>query len=120
MASPIAGNRSEGVGLRHSVSRSYHYTLISMHSCSLSTTYDQSRSASGFSEGFAYLNVEIVVDLDRVPKQEDVLHQAGKLPHVAQLRQCRDVFRRSIWLGRCRRIEFGRGSVSLISRHRQG
>lgn len=69
---------------------------------------------------FAYLNVEVVVDLNRVPEQEDVLHQAGKLPHVAQLCQFGDVFWRPIWLGGCRRIEFGRGSVSLVSRHRRG
>ena len=35
----------------------------------------------------AYLDVEVLVDLDYVPKEENILHQAGELPHVAQLLQ---------------------------------
>jgi hypothetical protein len=37
---------------------------------------------------WAYLYVEVPVDLDGVAEQADILREVGKLPHVAQLVQC--------------------------------
>ena len=30
----------------------------------------------------SYLNIEVLVDLDDVAKEENILHQTGKLPHI--------------------------------------
>lgn len=66
--------------------------------------------------GVAYLDVEVVVDLDNVPEHEDVLHEAGKLPHVAQSCQRLFQFGRDL-VGRCGRVQLGLIASTLVARH---
>jgi hypothetical protein len=72
---------SDGCGLRHSDSSSW----IQVSSGSISARCSASAATGGAS--WAYLNVEVLVDLDGIAKDVDVLGQVGKLPHVAQLLQ---------------------------------
>ena len=61
----------------------------------------------GVSQGaIAYLDVEILVDLEGPFEQEDVLGQIGKLPHVAQPLQW------SLFFLRCLRLHLVPGALS--------
>ena len=79
-ASPISERTFDGSGLRHSFSRSYIRINVSMR-------YDESnghiRSCVGF--GSKYLDGEIFVYFNRSAKDENILHEVRKLPHIPQL-----------------------------------
>ena len=64
--------------------------------------------------GSMYLYIKILVDFHHVPEQEDVLHQACKLPHTAQLCECCDIFRRNLSL---RRIQLGLQGSAFVPGH---
>lgn len=77
----MVARRSDGSGLRHSVSNSYHQYVIS----TMFLMHDQVGFMCGGSSSLhTYIHVEIFSDLDSFSKDEDVLHEGGKLPHVAQ------------------------------------
>jgi hypothetical protein len=63
----------------------------------------------------SYLNIKVLVDLDNIAKEEDVLHQTGKLPHIPQVLQCLGGLRGHLWLGR--NIELGLFRRALEARH---
>lgn len=51
-------------------------------------------NVSGVIVAGSYLDVEILVDFDSVSKEENVLHQTGKFPHIPQFFQCAGSFGR--------------------------
>ena len=63
----------------------------------------------------SYLDIEILVDFDDVAEEENVLHQTGKLPHIAQVLQCLRDLGGQFWLGRD--IELGLCRRALEARH---
>lgn len=63
----------------------------------------------------SYLDIKVLVDFDDVAKEENVLHQTGKLPHIAQLFKCLRGFGGHFWLGRD--IELGLCGRALEARH---
>lgn len=66
-----------------------------------------------------YLNIQIVINLHRVPEQEDVLHKTGKLPHVPQFGQGLDILRRlHLWLEQD--VQLGLLAGALVARHGEG
>ena len=66
-----------------------------------------------------YLYIQVIVDLDGMSKQEDVLHQTGKLPHAPQLSQGLDILRRR-HLRLEQDVELGLLTGALVARHREG
>jgi hypothetical protein len=62
-----------------------------------------------------YLNVEILVDFHSIAKEENVLHQTSKLPHVPQVLQCFGGLGGHLWL--CGLVELGLMRRALEARH---
>ena len=79
-ASPISERTVDGSGLRHSFSRSYIEV-------SVSTRYPKSNghieSCMGF--GRKYLDGEVFINFYRSAKDENILHEVRKFPHIPQL-----------------------------------
>jgi len=55
---------------------------------------------SEVSIAITYLDVKVLVDFDDVAKEENVLHQTGELPHIAQVLECLCGLGGHFWLGR--------------------
>ena len=66
----------------------------------------------------SHLNIEIVIDLDHLPEHKDVLHQAGKLPHIAQFCQRLGVFGVDGGLGGQVEVQLGLIASAFVARHR--
>ena len=79
-ASPISERTVDGSGLRHSFSKSYVRMNVSMR-------YDESNGHIGSCMGFErkYLDGEIFVYFYRSAKDENILHEVRKFPHIPQL-----------------------------------
>ena len=79
-ASPISERTVDGSGLRHSFSRSYIRIMVSMR-------YDELDAHIGPCVGLGrkYLDGEIFVYFYRSAKDENILHEVRKLPHIPQL-----------------------------------
>lgn len=63
----------------------------------------------------SYLDVEVLIDFDDVAKEENVLHQTSKLPHIPQVLQRLGGLGGHLWLGRD--IELGLFRRALVARH---
>ena len=63
----------------------------------------------------SYLDIKVLVDFDDVAKEENVLHQTGELPHIAQVLKCLRGLGGHFWLGRD--IELGLCGRALEARH---
>ena len=79
-ASPISERTFDGSGLRHSFSKSYNRLNVNMR-------YDESNENTGSCVGFGrkYLDGEIFVYFYRSAKDENILHEVRKFPHIPQL-----------------------------------
>ena len=66
-----------------------------------------------------YLDIQIIVDLHCVSKQEYVLHETGKLPHAPQLGQGLNILRR-LHLRLEQDVELGLLTSALVARHAEG
>lgn len=63
----------------------------------------------------SYLDVKVLVDFDDIAKEENVLHQTRKLPHIPQVLECLRGLGGHLWLGRD--IELGLCGRALEARH---
>lgn len=81
-ARPICASFSDGPGFRHSDSSS----CISISPCGIKTASSASTAMWGAKQ--AYLDIQVLVDLDCVAEYRNVLCEVGKLPHAAQSLQC--------------------------------
>ena len=77
-ASPICASFSDGPGFKHSDSSS----CISISLCSIRTEFSATSKRAGAK--WAYLDIEVFIDLYCVAKYSNVLCEVCELPHAAQ------------------------------------
>lgn len=96
-----------------------HEQVISIHlQYTSSVPANCGRNVSGVTIAGPYLYIEILVDFDGIAKEENVLHQTRKLPHVPQVLERLRRLGRHVWFGGC--IELGLVRRALVARHGHG